>query len=378
MNSKINLKKRGKRMAKNKLTVIVPVYNVAEYLPKCLDSLIGQTLKDLKIICVNDGTTDNSGEILADYAKKDVRISVITKKNGGLSSARNAGLKECKTEFVMFCDSDDYYEPEMCEKMLEAISESESDLAICGKHIIYNTHEEMRESDENYYKLKYRGKNRINDELILNTNVSVLNKIFRMKIIQENKIEFPEGLNNEDFYFYNAYMSMSETAYFLREPLYNYVRRENSIMSQNFEAEKLSIDHLLVAEKLLEFYKKVGFIVEHTDLFWMQWVLSYWFSVEHSSKNFKKQIHTRAKDFAEKNFEKYPPKSEKVKNEVIWIWKNSLTRRVMRRTRSVAARMYKKVNIKYRQQQYINSELEGMLDKYDEMIKRIRKIEEEE
>ncbi len=364
-------------MAKSKLTVIVPVYNVAEYLPKCLDSLTQQTLKDFKIICVNDGATDNSGEILADYAKKDARISVITKKNGGLSSARNAGLKECKTEFVMFCDSDDYYDSKMCEKMLEAIEENESDLAICGTRIVYNTHEDMRESDENYYKLKYKGKNRIDDDLILKTDVAMTNKIFRMRIIRENKIEFPKGLNNEDFYFYNAYMSVSETAYFLREPLYNYVRRENSIMSQNFEAEKLSMDHLLVAEKLLGFYKKTGFIAGHTDLFWTQWVLSYWFSVEHSSKNFKKQIHTRAKDFAEKNFEKYSPKSEKVKNEVIWIWKNSLARRAMRRARSVVARVYKKVNIKHRQQRYINSELEGMLDKYDEMVERIRKIEEE-
>ncbi len=365
-------------MAKSKLTVIVPVYNVEKYLPRCLDSIIGQTLKDFKIICVNDGATDNSGKILADYAKKDARISVITKKNGGLSSARNAGLKECKTDFVMFCDSDDYCDSKMCEKMLEAIEKSESDIAICETRVVYEAHSEMRESDENYYKLKYRGKNRIDDELILKTDVSMLNKIFRMKIIREHQLEFPEGLNNEDFYFYNAYMSVSKTAFFLRQPLYNYVRRENSIMSQNFEAEKLSMDHLLVAQKLLDFYEKTDFIKEHADLFWKQWVVSYWFSVEHSSKKFKKQIHDEAKKFLTENFEKYLPENPKAKNEVIWILKNSLMRRAMRRTRSVAARAYRKVNIKHRQQRYINSELEGMLGKYDEMVERIKKIEEEE
>lgn len=362
---------------KSELTVVVPVYNVAEYLPKCLDSLIQQTYENIKIICVNDGATDESGEILEDYRKKDKRIKVVTKENGGLSSARNAGLAECDTEFVMFCDSDDYYDPEMCGKMLEVVKESGSDVAFCMQHVIYNAHEDMRESDENYYKLRYRGKNYIDDKLILKTDVSVLNKIFRTEIIRKNGITFPVGLNNEDFYFYNAYMSVSRTAYFLRIPLYNYVRREGSIMSENFEAEKLSMDHLLVAEELFKFYKKTGFIKKHSDLFWMQWAASYWFSVEHSPKKYKKQIHDRAKAFVKKNFAEYMPKGQDAKNEVMWIVKNSLVRKAGRRARSIAASVYKGMNIRRRQQRYINSELEELWDKCDELTERLKKIMEE-
>ncbi|MDR0726563.1 MAG: glycosyltransferase, partial [Rickettsiales bacterium] len=90
-----------------KISVIVPIYNVEKYLAKCLDSIIGQTLKEIEIICVNDGSTDNSTQILKEYATRDNRIKVIQQKNGGLSAARNTGLKHASTELIAFMDSDD-------------------------------------------------------------------------------------------------------------------------------------------------------------------------------------------------------------------------------------------------------------------------------
>ena len=141
-----------------KVSVVVPVYNVEEYLEKCLDSIVGQTLREINIICVDDGSTDGSSNILRNYAEKDKRITVISKKNGGLSSARNAGLKKCNTEYVMFCDSDDYIAPTMCEKMLSVIKKDDSDLAVCTQNVIYLTHDEMKRSDRSYYSsLVYQG-----------------------------------------------------------------------------------------------------------------------------------------------------------------------------------------------------------------------------
>lgn len=363
---------------KAKITVVVPVYNVAEYLGKCLDSLVGQTCKEIKIICVNDGSTDNSGEVLKEYEKKDSRIEIINKKNGGLSSARNAGMRECKTDYIMFCDSDDSFEKSMCKDMLLAIEKDDSDLAVCENNIIYNNHDEMAESDEKYYGLNYSGKKIINDDVIINTNVSVGNKIFRMKLIQDNGIEFPEGINNEDFYFYNAYMSVARTITFVRKPLYNYIRRENSIMSNNFESKTLSVDHLRVAERLFDYYKKSGYIEKHTDLFWKQWIMSYWFSVEHSSNSLKKEVLRIAKPFVDKNLSKYPPKDQALAKDI----KNTVDTRFLkkagRKLRRISSTAYRKSSLSYRQQRYINATIEQLQKKYDELSERLNNLIKEQ
>ncbi len=356
------------------ISVIVPVYNVAEFLPKCLDSLIQQSYKDIKIICVNDGSTDNSLDILKEYEKKDKRIDVIDKKNGGLSSARNAGLKKCDTKYVMFCDSDDYLSQRMCEKMHDTVEKDESDLAVCIQNVVYLTHDEMKESDRNYYRLEYTGRQYIHDELILKTDVSVLNKIFRMDVIKDNDIKFPEGLNNEDFYFYNAYMSVSSTISYINQRLYNYMRREGSIMSENFEAEKLSMDHLLVAEELFKYYKKNGFLDGHRNLFWKQWILSFWFSVEHSSSSHKKEIFARARSFLNDNYEEWMPDDDSLRWDIKYIKNGNVVGRVKRKARRLMAGTYKKLNIKYRQQDYINAELENLMTKYEELSDRLDNI----
>ncbi len=360
-----------------KITIIVPVYNVASYVKKCLESLSAQTYKNISIVCVNDGSTDNSQEILQDYAKTEPRIRIINKKNGGLSSSRNAALKTVKTEFVMFCDSDDCFSPKMCERMLEAIEADNSDIAICAMNVMYEAHEEMRESDNNYYRLNYAGKVDIDDEVILNTDVSVVNKIFRTNIINNNQIVFPEGINNEDFYFYNAYMSLSSTATFINQGLYYYIRREDSIMSNNFEAKTLSIDHLIIAEKLFDFYRKTGFIKNHANLFWKQWTLSFWFSIEHSSKDSHKQIYARAKSFIIKNLADNPPTDQAVRKEVRYIQTNNIFTKLKRKTKKALAKIYKKINIRYRQQSYINSELEALLKSSNELTNRINELKEE-
>ena len=99
-----------------KISVIVPIYNVEKYLAKCLDTILAQTFSDIEIICVNDGSTDNSRKILSEYAKKDSRIKIVDKKNGGLSSARNAGMKVAQGEFISFIDSDDWIDETLLSK----------------------------------------------------------------------------------------------------------------------------------------------------------------------------------------------------------------------------------------------------------------------
>ena len=114
-----------------KVSIIVPVYNMQNYLKKCFDSLINQTLADVEIIVVNDESTDNSPEIIEAYALMDKRIKVINRKNGGLSMARNSGMSVATGEYIGFVDSDDWVELEMYEKMYDLASKHSADIVIC-------------------------------------------------------------------------------------------------------------------------------------------------------------------------------------------------------------------------------------------------------
>lgn len=115
-----------------KVSVIVPVYNVQEYLGKCLSSLTAQTLKDIEIICVDDGSTDDSLAILKRFAKKDKRVKILTQNNQYAGVARNAGLKVAKGEFLSFLDADDFFETDMLEEMYNNAKDNEADIVVCG------------------------------------------------------------------------------------------------------------------------------------------------------------------------------------------------------------------------------------------------------
>ncbi len=137
-------------MKKHLISVIIPVYNVEKYLPRCLDSVVAQTYTNLEIILVDDGSTDTSGKICDEYAKRDARIKVIHKQNGGVSSARNAALKICTGQYVGFVDSDDYIERDMFEYLLNLIISSKADLARCeiiGKNNLFIKAQAIKSSD---------------------------------------------------------------------------------------------------------------------------------------------------------------------------------------------------------------------------------------
>lgn len=349
-----------KRKKESKVSVIVPVYEVEKYLGACLDSLINQTLREIEIICVNDGSHDGSLDILKKYQKKDSRITIVDRKNGGLSAARNSGMEKVKTPYVMFCDPDDTYDLNMCKKMVDAIEDNNTDLAICGINMIYEAHEEMRESDENYYRLWFDGKKLINDKITLETNGSACNKIYKMDIINRYGICFPEGLNSEDHCFYCEYMSVSRTIYFLNQKLYNYVRRKKSIMSSNFDGNKLSVDDIKIAERIFKFYKKTGFLERHKNLFWTQWTGGFWASYRYSGKQYHEDVLKLGQDFIKKYYIKYKPQDPRIRRIVEEVANYNLFYRVKERSKAALKRRYLKINYAYRQQDFINSTLEDL------------------
>lgn len=327
-----------------KISIILPVYNVERFLDQTIESLTSQTLSDIEIIIVNDGSTDGSLSIAKSHARIDSRIRIFTQKNGGLSAARNTGLRHISAPYVMFCDGDDLFDPTMCEKMYHAITSSNDiGLAACGIKMVYETHAEHSEADEKYYKIKFQGKTKITENVIKKTDTSVCDKIFKASIISDYHLTFPRGLNNEDYYFYNCYMSVISYVYFIKDQLYRYVRRGGSIMSNSFECNQKSFDHYHVAEKLFTFYESHSLIASRRDLFWFQWTESYWFSFTHSSPEYRPLLKKEAKAFYERHFSSYPPTSSVIRAGVKDIVVNSFVMKCIKKTKHIASICIKKI-----------------------------------
>lgn len=267
------------RKGKPVLSVIIPVYNSEKYLSKCLDSVINQTLKDIEIICVNDGSTDSSRKILAEYQKNDKRIRIIDKKNGGLSSARNAGIEEASCEFICFLDSDDWVLPEAYEICLNNIMDS--DMVIFGTKVVGDYREDIRDKDQWYYDVKYSGKVDLTDDIRLNVDVSAWDKIFRKKKIDELNLRFPPGKLYEDYYFYWNYVAHCNTAFFDKTYLHRYLRREGSLMDLTFKKSERAMEHLDILEGIFDNYSKDSDFHSHDERNISMFLNCFWFSYQY-------------------------------------------------------------------------------------------------
>lgn len=203
-----------------KISVIIPVYNVENYLRKCLNSLVNQTLKDIEIIVVNDGTLDNSQEIIDEYVKKyPKKVVSIIQENGGQGAARNTGLLHAKGEYIGYVDSDDYVEENMYEELYKKAKEEDSDIVICGNNVVKENYEFLSKED-------------VDKEFLLG-KMAVWNKIYKKNIIVDNKIQFRSKVWYEDLDFtMKVYFSSKKISY-VDKPLYNYLLREGSTMNNN-------------------------------------------------------------------------------------------------------------------------------------------------
>ena len=203
-----------------KVSVIIPVYNVENYLRKCLNSLVNQTLKDIEIIVVNDGTLDNSQEIIDEYVKKyPKKVVSIIQENGGQGAARNTGLLHAKGEYIGYVDSDDYVEENMYEELYKKAKEEDSDIVICGNNVVKENYELFSKED-------------VDKEFLLG-KMAVWNKIYKKNIIVDNKIQFRSKVWYEDLDFtMKVYFSSKKISY-VDKPLYNYLLREGSTMNNN-------------------------------------------------------------------------------------------------------------------------------------------------
>lgn len=225
-------------MANPKVSIIIPVYNVEPYLHKCVDSVLAQTLTDIEIILVDDGSPDACPTICDEYALSDTHIKVIHKTNGGLGSARNAGLDTATGEYIAFVDSDDFIAAEMVEQLLSALLKTDADLSICG----YQKTDEsgIPSGSKSSFSYSVMTGMQVLEKLYTPDYIYftiACNKLFKKSLFSE--IRFPEGKLFEDGYAAFRYYYASKTVVCLPECFYFYLTRNNSITTSSLSVKNL-------------------------------------------------------------------------------------------------------------------------------------------
>ncbi len=233
------------------VSVIVPVYNVEKYLKKCIDSILGQTYKELEIILINDGSTDSSDLICREYAKGDFRIRYLSQENRGLGRTRNRGIEEAKGEYLLFVDSDDYIEKTMVQHLYHNIIKSGADVASCG---IYNVFQKKCIAQSDKIEEFLSPAEEAFGLLLVGAKIpgSSCNKLYRAEVLKN--IRFPEGVLYEDVKFHTELMQKIHTIYVDTTPLYYYVHREASITTKKFDSS---------AMMFIQFYEDALWVVEN-------------------------------------------------------------------------------------------------------------------
>ena len=258
------------------ISVIIPVYNAEKYLRRCLDSVVAQTYRNLEIICVDDGSVDESGKICDQYAVRDARIRVIHQENQGLSAARNKGLDVAEGEYIAFVDSDDYILEDMYKKMLDKLLNYNVDLCVCqwqyefsdGRQVVKRKNIAPtiygRKTSLEFARFLYMG-NYENGVV-----VAVWNKLYRRALL--DKIRF-EGSIHEDEAFSGRIMAKNISVYVMEEQFYVYAQNGDSLTNKPFSANKFFFLDALAERR--ELFKSDAFICQETELLYCNMYIEY-------------------------------------------------------------------------------------------------------
>lgn len=298
-----------------KVSIIVPVYNVDKYFRRCVDSLLCQTYSNIEIILVDDGSTDKSGSICDEYLYIDKRIKVIHKKNGGLSSARNAGLEIAVGEYIGFLDSDDWARPEMIEFLLSIIMEENSEIAQCG----FTPFIEGQQLSE------YAKKDYIREPTVHLSCVDAYNQLYGIDVnnwinfITWNKLykrglfdslRFSEGMHNEDVIMTAKIIALCSKISISNTPMVYYMQRENSIMGEQRKNKyKMAYEHFKAFKSISDYFENQN--NEQLYLLTSKYTLVYSLSVlraKNATKQAKRQAICAIKSIPTKAYKYLPLK----------------------------------------------------------------------
>lgn len=225
-------------MNEEKISIIVPVYNVEAYLERCVESILKQTYTNLEILLVNDGSTDKSGELCDKLALRDHRIRVIHKENGGLSDARNRGIDEASSNLIGFIDSDDYIDEDMYETLYRQMVASKADLSMCGHYDVYHQIPEKQVAEIKTWELMPEEAIKMVMEAKI-LSVTAVNKLYKKALFEQ--LRFRIGKIAEDAFIMVDLIHQCSKIVATNEKKYYYVHRENSITTQKFSLKFLNV-----------------------------------------------------------------------------------------------------------------------------------------
>lgn len=205
------------------ISIIVPVYKVEPYLSQCVDSILGQTYRDIEVLLIDDGSPDCCGEICDEYGKKDNRVRVFHTENRGLSAARNLGISEAKGEYIGFVDSDDWIEPDMYGVLLKRMQETGADISTCGFWVNFTAFSQAARIPE----VIYERTESLKALLYMKISNHAWNKLYRKDLFAS--ISFPEGFNHEDIAIMHRLLNEASLVASVSDPKYHYRQRDDSI-----------------------------------------------------------------------------------------------------------------------------------------------------
>lgn len=239
------------------ISIIIPVFNSGKYLNQCIDSILNQTFKEFEIILVDDGSSDDSLNIIESYAKNNKNIKYFTQSNNGAAAARNFALTQCSGDFIAFIDSDDYIESSYLEDLMFKMLNQQLDIVICGYSSVFDDDLSGKNIEQcfkmNDYNKFFTGE--YVAELMLNYEIDgfLWNKIFKKDKLIESNFIFEEGRHIEDFYPVFRQVAEAERIGFINKPLYNYRQRANSSM------------HKITMKRLDDYCKAILSIVDYAE-----------------------------------------------------------------------------------------------------------------
>lgn len=302
-----------------KVSVIVPFYNVELYIKKCLESLVNQTLEDIEIILVNDGSKDGSKEIAMKYTEKyPEKIIYFEKPNGGLSDARNYGMKHTNGDYIAFLDSDDYVELNTYEKLYNKAIETGADMVECDFYWEYPD-KKIHDQNANYQN---------ESDMYSRARVVAWNKLYKREVLLNSNIEFPKGLLYEDVEFFYKILPQIKHRELINEPLIHYIQRENSIT--NVQNERTG-EIFTILDNIVEYYKQHGLYEKYSA------ELEYMYTRILLSSSFKRMVKIQDKDIRKKLL-------KRTINTVYEKFPNWKKNEVLNRTKSAKTRYLKSMN----------------------------------
>lgn len=236
-----------------KVSVIVPVYNVEDYLPKCLETLVNQTLGNIEIIVVNDGATDGSQAVIDSFVSRYSNIKSLMKPNGGLSDARNYGMPYATGEYIGFVDSDDYVDLDMYENLYRKAKEADYDIVECNLHHVYPDGSIDTEIGEKITDRK---------QMLMMGRSVVWNKIYRREWLMGTGVQFPKGYIYEDVEFYGKLVPHITSYAYIEPASIYYVQRGNSINNKQTLKTLQIID---ILKHIKDYYEEIGKFEEYRE-----------------------------------------------------------------------------------------------------------------